>query len=149
MSLPTIFHNLLSHFWPAVFSVLVVLGFFVSILRRQILNRIREYRASTWPIVGGLITTTSVRVIRADRGELAFAEIGYSYQIEGNYCSGYFKVQFPDEQAAWTFVDKLKGQPAVIRYNPRKPDVSILRTQDQGPGFKTDSLAGFSLRRAL
>jgi hypothetical protein len=112
----------------------------VSIAGRQALNRIRERYAANWPLTDGEITTTKVKVIRAERGELALAELGYSYRVNGGYRSGYYKQQFTDEQDAWTFVDGMRGQSVVIRYQADRPDVSLLREGDQSAHFDRSSL---------
>ncbi len=121
---------------PIIGLLLIV----VSIAGRQALNRIRERRAANWPLTDGEITTTEVKVIRAERGELALAELGYSYRVNGEYHSGYYKQQFTDEQDAWTFADGIRGLSVVIRHKPGAPEVSVLREDDQSARFDRSSL---------
>jgi len=54
--------------------------------------------------------------------------------VSDAYYSGYLSRQFWDEQSAWTFADGFKGRQVMIKYNPGKPQKSILRLGDQWHG---------------
>jgi hypothetical protein len=57
----------------------------------------------------------------------AVGVVGYSYQIEGDYYSGYLERQFWDEQRAWSFVDSCRNRSVLIHYKLNNPQVSVLR----------------------
>jgi|GEM_PF-3194259 len=101
---------------------------------------IRSLRAESWRTASGSVETTDVAAVRwhgrSGFGgvELAKASLGYSYQVDGIFHSGYYSKAFIDEQAAWDWAGKWKGRCVMIRYNPEKPEVSVLRMQDQMGG---------------
>ena len=91
----------------------------------------RRMRSAGWPTISGTIdngevSTFRYRTVLLD-AELASAQLAYSYQLEGDYYSGYHSETFNDEQEAWSYVDSLKGHEVQVSYNPRKPDISVLR----------------------
>jgi len=87
----------------AVFA-LVVFGF------RILLKSARSSWAANWPTASGQVTTCNVKAIHGRFRDYALGVIGYSYQIDGHYYSGYLTRQFWDEQRAWTFVDACKDK---------------------------------------
>jgi hypothetical protein len=117
----------------SVLPILFVLGLLLSI--KQWPEWLRRVRSAHWPIIPGAIEGGEVSTIRGRRGytyratETATAKLGYSYQLEGAYYSGYHTETFNDEQQAWSYVDSLKGREVQVSYNPRKPQVSVLRRQ--------------------
>ena len=88
-------------------------------------------RSAFCPTIPGTIESGEVSTFRYRRVlldvELATAQLAYSYRLEGDYYSGYYNETFDDEQKAWSYVDGLKGQVVQVSYNPRNPDVSVLR----------------------
>lgn len=117
--------------------VLLAFGLFASIKRWP--EWFRRARSSSWPTVSGIIESGNVSTIRStsrysERGiERATATLAYSYRFNGTYYSGYHARTFRDEQDAWTFVDGLKGKTVQVSYNPRNPDISVLRRQPSMP----------------
>ena len=132
---------------PVPIGLLLLIS--MALVGRRLLNAIREHRAANWATADGSVTTTNVKVIRADHNELALAELGYSYRVDGEYYSGYYKRQFVDEQEAWTFADESQGKPVLVRYRPRKPQVSVLRVADQPVRFNRQSILGSFFSKAL
>lgn len=59
------------------------------------------------------------------------AELGYSYSVNGAYYSGYIEKSFFRERAAKKFVERLRDQGVLVRFNPSSPRISILRSKDQ------------------
>jgi len=114
-------------------SILLVLGLLLSV--KQWPEWIRRMRSAGWPTVAATIESGEVSTFRSrgrylDRGiETATVSLGYSYQLDGNYFSGYHVETFNDEQKAWSYLDALKGKTVQISYNPRKPEISVLRPQ--------------------
>jgi hypothetical protein len=114
-----------------VVLILLVCGLLFSV--RQLPGWWHRLRSAHWPTAPGTIESGEVSTIRSrsrywDRGiETATAQLAYSYRLGGDYFAGYHIETFNDEQKAWSYVDGLKGQPVVVSYNPKKPDVSVLR----------------------
>jgi len=107
----------------AVFA-LVVFGV------RILLKSARSSWAANWPTASGQVTTCNVKAIHGRFLDYALGVIGYSYQIDGNYYSGYLTRQFWDEQRAWTFVDACKNKSILVPYKLGKPQISIPREMD-------------------
>lgn len=111
--------------------ILLAFGLFASIKRWP--EWFRRVRSASWPTVSGIIKSGNVSTIRStsrygDRGiENATATLAYSYRLGDDYFAGYYTKTFNDEQRAWSYVDGLKGQPVIVSYHSRKPDVSVLR----------------------
>ena len=102
----------------------------VTFCLRTMLQSVRNNRAANWPTAPGRITTCDVKVIHGRFLDYALGVIGYSYQIDDNYYSGYLTRQFWDEQRAWTFVDACKDKSILIPYKLGKTQVSVLREMD-------------------
>jgi len=127
-------HSLLRQLADGVFTLLILIciGLLVSI--KQWPEWLRRVRSAHWPTTGGTIESGSVSTVRSrshyfERGiESATANLAYSYRLDGNYHSGYHTETFNDEQKAWSYVDGLKGSVVKVSYNPRKPEISVLRT---------------------
>jgi hypothetical protein len=98
---------------------------------RTLLKSVTNYWAADWPTCSGQITTCDVKTIYGRFLDYAVGSMGYSYQIDGNYYSGYFARQFWNEQRAWTFVDGWKDKSILVNYNRRKPSRSVLKNVDQ------------------
>jgi hypothetical protein len=132
VSLPQ-FLTELAHTYLAEFAlVAVVAGWF---LIRRLPNSFRSLRGANWPTAHGRIETSGVNSVRVSSREYSLGELGYSYCVGGQRYSGYCSQQFADEQAAWDYVDSLKGREVTIRYHPDDPAISTLRACDQGVGF--------------
>jgi|SRR5579864_2705316 len=116
----------------AVLIILLVAGLLISI--KQWPEWARRLRSANWPTTTGMVETGEVSTHRGrartyQAYEDASATLGYSYNLNGIYYSGYHIETFDDEQKAWSYVDALKGQAVQVRYNPRKPEVSVLGRQ--------------------
>ena len=94
-------------------------------------------------MTSGTITTCNVKAVHGRFIDYALGQIGYSYEANGSYYSGYFVRQYNDEQDAWTFVDANRDRQLLVRYRLDDPSVSVLRETDQVGGFEaTDPQAG-------
>jgi hypothetical protein len=111
--------------------ILFVLGAVIS--AKQWPEWTRYVRSANWPTTSGTVESGEVSTFRGRSGrtfeasETATAKVSYSYHLGDTYFSGYHTRIFNNEQEAWSFVDELKGQRVEVRYNPKKPDVSVLR----------------------
>jgi len=67
-------------------------------------------------------------VSRGRYGELFTATLSYSYRVDEQYYGGSdSKVFNNDEKGAWDYVTSQKEAPALVTYNPKNPETSVLR----------------------
>jgi hypothetical protein len=110
-------------------------------------NSINNRAATRWPTAPGRITTCDVKAIHGRFIDYAGGLVGYSYEIEDNYYSGYVLRQFWDEQRAWTFVDACKDTSVLVHYKVRNPQTSLLLDTEQS-GALTVERRRFGPRRS-
>jgi hypothetical protein len=117
-------------------------GSFLSLLAMTLVwgrQKLRSYRAATWPATEGVIETGEVSwggsAIPGSTYEYAAAKLGYAYTVNDQYYSGYHAEWFGFAQDAWDYVDSWRGCKMRVRYHPRKPEVSVWREQEQVGGF--------------
>jgi len=116
--------------WYAVaLAVAVLVAVYLFI--RRLPGWFRSIRAASWPIAQGTVECVNVNVVSGQ----ALGELAYSYLAEGERYSGYFLLQFANEQDAWDTINPLKGQPILVRYKLSNPDFSAVRSTDQIPLF--------------
>jgi hypothetical protein len=129
--------RVLSDFVTA-FVFLAVFG--IIFYRRRLPEWLRSLRAESWRIAHGTVETGDVTAMRAAidgnfqllrAPELAKASLGYSYQVDGVFYSGYYSKAFTDEQEAWDFVYAWKGQTVQVRFHPDKPKVSVMQLNER------------------
>jgi len=66
----------------------------------------------------------------------------YSYQVHGEFYSGEFVRSFTTKSQADRFADRYKGdQPVLVRVHPRKPEVSVLREDDNATRLAQAAMA--------
>jgi len=115
---------------------LFLLGFLAMVsgwfLIKRVPAQIRSVFSKNWPCAEGKVETVAVKSF----AEQGLGEIGYSYSVHGARYSGYFSQQFADEQDAWNYVNPLKNQAVVVRYQARNPMVSALRLSEQAQLFR-------------
>jgi hypothetical protein len=91
-----------------------------------------NWQANSWPSVTGQIESVDVNEpkgffgLKTSRSTTCFAEIAYSYRVDGNTYTGQNRREFGDEDEAWEFLRDLKDKAVAIQYNPRKPGASSL-----------------------
>jgi hypothetical protein len=112
---------------PALYAGSIVIGWFRSIT---------PFGASNWPLTTATIESVNVSTFRTAIHksvplEFADAQLAYSYKIDNDVYSGYFKRIFFDEQKAWDFAQTWKGKTIQVRYSPRDCAVSAMRPSDQ------------------
>jgi len=113
-----------------------------AFLCRKMLRLFRESQAEGWQVTSGQVTSGDVTVIHGRFLDYAIAIVGYAYSISDAYYSGYLIRQFWDEQRAWTFADEYNNRHVMIKYNPSKPQKSILRLADQWHSEFSESITG-------
>ncbi|MDT8068706.1 MAG: hypothetical protein ROO76_11140 [Terriglobia bacterium] len=91
---------------------------------------LKKRRSESWPITSGRVETAYTS---GEYGHVA--ELGYSYSSNGEYYSGLYQRKFSTESAAEKFLDSVRNQSVMIRYQPDRPDNSILRERDNAALF--------------
>ena len=99
----------------------------ISLCIRRLPQWMRSVRASSWPIAQGTIESVDVNTVSGQ----ALGELAYSYVANGERYSGYWFLQFANEQDAWRAIDPLKGQSIFVRYQSGNPSISAVRTAEQ------------------
>jgi hypothetical protein len=116
--------------WPWV--VWVWLAFLLVGGVKPMWRRIKSRQANSWPSVTGKIERVDVNEpkvflgLKTSRTPKYFAEIGYSYGVDGNTYTGTDRREFGDQEEAWDFLRDLKGKAVAVQYNPGKPGASSL-----------------------
>lgn len=86
-------------------------------------KRRRESRAQAWPSVEGVILSGQVEP--APKTSCFLVTLQYTYFV-GEYCTGTYIHEFAKETDADDFVREMRDKRVPIRYNPSKPDCSVL-----------------------
>ena len=120
-----------------VYSVLLAIFWGPVFVLRNLARFFREFGVDSWPRANGSITKPNVNAVHGWIVDLAVGELEYTYKVHGEYYAGKMTRQFPDEQAAWDFVDAHRDEPVVVRYRDDKPQFSHLLVADQGMGWLT------------
>lgn len=87
---------------------------------------LKKRRAESWPMTHARVERGLVE--STDTGY--YAELSYSYQVNGDFFSGFFQKTFRMRRFAEEFVSMTEGQQLFVRYHPEKPEVSVIRDQD-------------------
>lgn len=113
---------------------LVVAAFWIpALVLRRTGRLLKEVGVENWPRANGTVTVANVNVIHGWIVDYALGQLGYSYKVSGEYYAGSVTRQYPDEQAAWDFVDAHRNQPVFVRYRDSNPQMSSLLEVDQQP----------------
>lgn len=107
----------------------VLLGVVVVATIKQWPECYRRARSTNWPTTSATIESGEVSTIRYKSSEISTATPGHSYQLNGNYYSGYHSQEFDREQKAQSYVDAKKGQVVQISFDPQKPETSVMRPE--------------------
>src|SRR6185312_11342838 len=84
--------------------ILCVVGLFKT-------NFLRKLHTRSWPPANGVVISTNVRRLAGKLYEPnVVSEIAYSYQVDGQYYSGYYRHRFYKERNALAFIDREKNQ---------------------------------------
>ncbi len=122
---------------------LVIAVFWVPALALRRTGRfLRELGVDSWPRANGSITAVSVKVIHGWVVDYALGRLDYSYRVAGEYYAGSVTRQYPDEQAAWDYVDARRDRPVVVRYKDDNAQSCALRDSDQDFSWSTAAETG-------
>lgn len=100
---------------------------------------LRLQSARHWPITYGTVEI----VIPCDLSDSWFADISYSYKVDTHYYSGQYRLKAKNENDAESQASMWRGQNLVVRYLPKKPEISVMRMEDQ-PTPLTHSIAAYN-----
>jgi hypothetical protein len=122
--------------WGNIVRLTVVSVGLGTVAWRRWQKRRLETLAQGWPSVDGWIQCGTVQLIPNTSRYLA--TLTYSYHVD-EYGSGIYTHEFPKESDADAFVQQLKDKHIPIRYNPAKPDESVLEEADVEQRFSSVS----------
>jgi len=90
--------------------------------------------AHSWPSAQG--TIMSAQAQRATNNSILpwAANFTYSYIVNGEYFSGFYRMRARSERHAEEKVAGWKDRMVVVRYSPDQPDLSVLLKSDQPGG---------------
>jgi hypothetical protein len=90
--------------------------------------------AHSWPSAQG--TIMSAQVQRATDNNILpwVANLTYSYIVDGEYYSGYYRMRARSERRAEEKIAGWKDRMVVVRYSPNHHDLSVLLKADQPGG---------------
>lgn len=128
--------SILDRLGEYAFSAALLAFSAIALSIRKFAQKVRKRYRENWPTVMGVITNCDVSVFHGRFTDHAIGILGYSYVVGGTYFSGYFKRQYFDEQAAWTFADSMRDQDVLIRHSPTQPSVSMIFERDLPDAMK-------------
>lgn len=114
-----------------LYSLVVAVVWVRAFVLRRGSGFVKELGAENWPGAKGSVTEGSVKVIHGWVVDYALGRLDYSHRVAGEYYAGSITRQYPDEQAAWDFVDARREKPVVVRYKDDNPQASAWRDADQ------------------
>jgi hypothetical protein len=114
-----------------LYSLVVVLFWVPALAVRRLRYFVRQIGSESWPRANGYITGGNVKVVHGWLLDYAVGQLDYSYKVHEEYYAGSLSRQYPDEQAAWTFVDAHRGQAVIVRYRDNNSGTCVLRYSDQ------------------
>lgn len=95
---------------------------------------LRFRQAQSWPSAQGTIGSISIQANRSDYIKPWAVEFAYSYVVQGEYYSGRHVIRAWRERGAEELGVGWKGRMVVVRYSPKKHNVSVLLKTDQPGG---------------
>jgi len=126
-----------------LYSFVIALFWIPAFVVRRVSRALTEIGVDSWPRTNGSITGSNVRVVHGCVVDYALGRLEYSYRVAGEYYAGSITRQYPDEQAAWDFVDARQDKAVVVRYKDDQAHSSALRDDDQDPSWNDAGGPGF------
>jgi hypothetical protein len=128
-----------------LYSLVIAMFWIPAFLVRRLSHVLSEIGVESWPRTNGSITGSNVKVIHGWVVDYALGRLDYNYRVAGEYYAGSITRQYPDEQAAWDFVDARHNKVVVVRYKDDHPQSSVLRDIDQDPSWNDAVGPGLSM----
>jgi|SRR5579863_1106555 hypothetical protein len=122
-----------------LYSLVIAVLWLPAFVLRRAGRFVREAGVESWPRANSSITAGNVKVIHGWIVDYALGQLDYSYRVAGEYYAGSITRQYPDEQAAWDFVDPRRGKHVVVRYKDDRAQTSVLRDADQETSWTPDT----------
>ncbi len=108
-------------------SLAVFGGFAVAIIAFGLIRRRRERRTEAWPWAKISLDSDEIEHVRDIEGGSAWElMVGYSYTVDGRRHSGTYTCGFASKSEAPDLLKSLRELPPPARYQPGKPEVSVL-----------------------
>lgn len=105
----------------------VAVAVLVPLVSRYIKVRISD----SWTQLQATVESTNVRSEARGKHTATLAEVAYSYSYEGEFYSGFYTREAGTETHAWRMLEPFqKGMPICVRLNPKAPENSIYREDD-------------------
>jgi hypothetical protein len=92
-----------------------------------ILLWLRKRSARYWPMTQGRVEHAS----SFENSGSWLTDVSYSYRVENDFYSGQFQLKSRSEEKASRDVARWKDQNIGVRYSAKKPDISVVRMEDQ------------------
>jgi hypothetical protein len=110
-----------------------VLGWYLDIILgypiRLLLRAFRERNCLSWPTEKGTVIESACPAITYGG---PVGEVTYTYTHQGEYYSGTHREPFFLSDSAEAYARRVEsGSEIVIRVNPEKPELSLVRNNDQ------------------
>ena len=125
-----------------LYSLVIALFWIPAFLVRHLSHVLSEIGVDSWPRANGSVTGCNVKVVHGWVVDYALGRLDYSYRVAGEYYAGSVTRQYPDEQAAWDFVDTRQDKAVVVRYKDDHAQTSALRDADQDLSWNAASGPG-------
>jgi hypothetical protein len=109
-----------------VFLGLLGLWFVVS----QFVHWIQFRNGASWPTTAGIIQNADIREHRTRSAQWFEATVPYSYEVNGKLYFGKFTKNFDLESDAREYKERLWGKRIVVRFNPRRVEMSLFTEKD-------------------
>jgi Protein of unknown function (DUF3592) len=88
---------------------------------------LRKRSARYWPISQGRVEYAS----SFENSGTWLTDVSYSYRVADEFYSGQFRLTSRSQRKASEIEARWKNNPIDVRYSPKKPEISIVRTEDQ------------------
>ena len=87
---------------------------------------LRDALSRNWPIAAGKIEDGEVWTVQGRNKEMFRSRLKYTYEADGQLWVGTDKQDFDAEETASDYIESRKGMAAEVKYDPRKPERSLL-----------------------
>lgn len=93
---------------------------------QPLLQKLRQRRAAGWPSADGEVQSVKTKQHSGKRS----VTVEYRYYAQSQYRYGKYTRLFRGKQAAEKFADAVRGRHIQVRYEPDKPQVSVVLDED-------------------
>ena len=88
---------------------------------------LRRRSARYWPMTHGKVEYAS----SFENSGSWLTDVSYSYRVGSDFYSGQFQLKSRSERKANCDVARWKDENIGVRYSPKKPEISVVRMEDQ------------------